>query len=155
MSGCFIFSNQKLTGGWRERQRVKLKFGLVMRVVFTSILIMYGWQEKGVDSSKKVFLPAQRSKAINVLGFMRTNNEGECHEFSQVMDTSIFIACVNSFIEKRAKGKKILLILDRATPHKNARVEQEIKKWKEKNVFVQFLPATVQNSIILRYFGNI
>lgn len=102
---------------------------------------MYGWQEKGVDTSKKVLLPAQRAKAINILGFIRTTNEGEFYEFSHAMDTSVFIQCVNSFIEKRAKGKKMLLILDRATPHKNARVEKEIKKWKEKNVYVQFLPA--------------
>lgn len=101
---------------------------------------MYGWQKKGVKKAKKVFLPAHRSKAVNILGFMRINNEGEFYEFTQAMDATTFITCVNDFIKKRAKGQKILLILDRATSHKNAKVEAAIKEWKKKNVYVQFLP---------------
>lgn len=102
---------------------------------------MYGWQKKLSAALKQAFLPANRAKAINILGFMRTNNEGEFYEFNQAMDTSTFITCVNDFIKKRANGQKILLILDRATPHRNNRVDQEIKKWKESNVEVQFLPS--------------
>lgn len=102
---------------------------------------MYGWQEKGVSALKKVFLPAERSRAVNILGFMRINNEGEFYEFTQAMDTATFITCINDFIKKRANGQKILLILDRATPHKNAKVDKAMKKWKEKNVYIQFIPS--------------
>jgi len=102
---------------------------------------MYGWQEQASTVLKKAFLPAKRSKAVNILGFMRTNNEGEFYEFGQAMETEIFINCLNDFINKRAKGQKILLILDRATPHRNDKVDKEMKKWKAKNVEVQFLPS--------------
>ncbi|WP_375558686.1 IS630 family transposase [Bernardetia sp. OM2101] len=102
---------------------------------------MYGWQEKTLETLKKVFLPANRARGANILGFMRTNNESEFYEFYQSMDADTFIACVNNFIEKRAKGQKILLILDRATSHSNHKVDKAIKKWKEKNVFIQFLPS--------------
>lgn len=102
---------------------------------------MYGWQEKTFESFKKIFLPANRARGANILGFMRTNNESEFYEFYQAMDADTFIVCVNNFIKKRAKGQKILLILDRATPHRNHKVDEAIKKWKEKNVFIQFLPS--------------
>ena len=102
---------------------------------------MYGWQEKLKAAFKQAFLSANRAKVVNILGFMRTNNEGEFYEFAQATDTSIFIACVNAFIEKRAKRQKIFLILDRTTPHRNNRVDEEMKKWRERNVEVQFLPT--------------
>lgn len=102
---------------------------------------MYGWQEKTFETLKKMFLPANRSRGANILGFMRTNNESEFYEFYQSMDADTFIVCVNNFIEKRARGQKILLILDRATAHRNHKVDEALKKWKEKNVFIQFLPS--------------
>ncbi|WP_041263915.1 transposase [Bernardetia litoralis] len=97
---------------------------------------MYSWQEKATETLKKVFLPANRPRGANILGFMHVNNENEFYKFYQAMDADTFIVCVNDFIEKRAKGQKIVLILDRVSSHRNHKVDEAIKKWKEKNVFI-------------------
>lgn len=97
--------------------------------------IPYAWQPTG----ERYELPSCRSQNLTVLGFM--NKEGQCESFlfDGAATSKVVIACMDAFAEKI--NKKTVVILDRASIHTSKWVVERIPHWKQKGLFLQFLPS--------------
>jgi transposase len=62
---------------------------------------VYAWQPPQSTMS----LPAQRNKAVNILGFINLENQGEFYDFEDNMTAELFIGCVEDFILKNVTKK--------------------------------------------------
>lgn len=95
------------------------------------------WQAKG----SALILPAVRGSVINVLGFVRKNNEGVFYEYEQAMDGQTFICLIEDFIGHLSKERKQVIVLDRASVHYNRLFLHKARQWQAQNVYIQFLPS--------------
>ena len=98
---------------------------------------VYAWQAP----NRPLSLPAHRVNALNVLGLITVDNQGEFYEFEGAMDANLFVQCIDAFVDKHAtENKKHILILDNASPHKSRLVKQHAQEWAKKQVTWCFLP---------------
>lgn len=97
---------------------------------------MYAWQAKG----NTLDLPAKRGNLITVLGFITKDLQKAFYEFEGSINEDLFISIIEDFIVNHLT-KKTILILDKCSAHTSIKVISKIKQWKEKNLFIQFLPT--------------
>ena len=97
--------------------------------------IPYAWQPKGESYE----LPSCRSQNLTVLGFMNSKSHCESFLFEGAANSNIVTACFEAFAEQI--NKKTIVILDRASIHTSKQLQQKIESWKQKGLFLQFLPA--------------
>ena len=98
---------------------------------------VYAWQAP--DAPMR--LPANRTKALNILGFITVDNQGEFYDFEGAMNAELFVKCMDEFIQQNApKHKKTIIILDNASSHKSYLVKLRRDDWEKKNVTLCFLP---------------
>lgn len=95
------------------------------------------WQHPGYPLS----LPATRGSVMNVLGFVRKNNESVFYEYQGAMESKTFLLLMEDFIKGLNKEKKNIIVLDRASVHYNADFLKKTRDWKKEKVFIQFLPS--------------
>ena len=94
----------------------------------------YGWQEKG----ERIEIKSGLSKRLNVLGFMKTNNELESYIFESSINSDVVIACIDNLSEKIRK--ETVLVMDNASIHQNNKFWEKEKEWLEKGLKIFFLP---------------
>ena len=94
----------------------------------------YGWQDKG----EKIEIKSTLSKRLNVLGFMKKNNELESYVFESSINSDVVIACIDNLSEKIKK--ETVLVMDNASIHQNKKFWEKEKEWQKKGLKIFFLP---------------
>ena len=98
---------------------------------------MYGWQPPG----QSFHLPSQRGNLLNILGFVKRGLTNTFYEYEQAMNAEMFELLLEDFIQKHKRDKPLIIVLDRATFHYNERIKKRMKEWRNKQIYLQFLPA--------------
>lgn len=98
---------------------------------------VYAWQAPDAP----LILPANRTKALNVLGLITIDNQGEFYEFEGAMNAELFGQCMDNFIQNNtSENKQHLIILDNASSHKSRLIKELSKEWEKKQITLCFLP---------------
>jgi transposase len=96
--------------------------------------VPYAYQPIG----KTIEIPSARSKRINVLGFLSTDNKFSPYCFECSVNTDVVVACFNDFA--KTITKKTVLIIDNAPTHHSGQFVENIPDWEEKGLFIKYLP---------------
>ena len=95
----------------------------------------YAWQDIGDN----IEIMSARSKKINVLGFLNpTKNQLIPWTFNCNIDSDILVSVFDEFA--KYIEKETWVILDNASFHTSGIVQDKIKDWEEKNLFLYYLP---------------
>ena len=81
----------------------------------------------------------QKSKRRNVFGLLSRNNAFEGYETFGTMNAELLAACLDDFATKITR--KTVGVLDNASFHHAALIADKIEEWKEKDLYIWFLPA--------------
>lgn len=108
----------------------------------TTSCIPYAWQEIG----KTHEIPRQRSKRLNVLGFMSRDNKSYFHTIEGSVTSGGVIAAFNDFSSRYAGQYEqtqvpCVVILDNASIHHSKAVKLRMSDWMRQGVFLHFLPT--------------
>ena len=98
--------------------------------------VPYGWQLKGTTAE----LPAQRGTGRTIMGcFSPIKQDLQAVIFEGAANAQ----CVREVIDQFAQqiSRKTILVLDQATIHTAKLIKEQIPKWREKGLWLQFLPA--------------
>ena len=98
--------------------------------------VPYGWQLKGTTAQ----LPAQRGTGRTIIGcFSPIKQDLQAVFFEGAANSE----CVKEVIDQFAKqiSRKTILVMDQATIHTAIRIKEQIPKWKQQGLHIQFLPA--------------
>ena len=98
--------------------------------------VPYAWQPQG----ETIELPSQKSKRLNVLGFLTPDNCLESFCFDCNVDTDVVIACFDEFANKK-HDKDRVVIIDNAPIHTSRKFLDRIAQWQEKSLIIKFLPT--------------
>ena len=93
------------------------------------------WQE----TKNKIEIKTQRSKRLNVLGFLSRENELEAYTFQCSINSDVIVACIDKFCEKITK--KTVLVMDNSSVHQNNYLWNKESEWAEKGLEIFFLPT--------------
>ena len=96
--------------------------------------VPYAWQRK----DNPILLPAAKGKFLNVVGLMTRKNNLFFEVLESTFDTDEIISFLDSFVEQTIK--KTVVILDNSPIHKSKKFIAKMEQWKEKDVFIYFLP---------------
>ncbi|MEZ4914226.1 MAG: IS630 family transposase [Chitinophagales bacterium] len=98
--------------------------------------VPYCWSKKG----ETVLLPALRSKGYTVLGLL---NIYKNEFYGNIYQGSANAQCVIQTLDDYAHKiqKKTIIILDNASIHKAKIVQEKMKQWRHKGMYLQFIPA--------------
>nr|MCU0533597.1 transposase [Hydrococcus sp. Prado102] len=88
--------------------------------------IPYAWQEP----TKKIEVKSQRSKRLNVLGFLTRTNQLEVYTFEESINSDVVIACIDKFCEKLINTT--VLLMDNSSIHQHNLLWDKEKEWLEK-----------------------
>jgi len=97
--------------------------------------VPYAWQEKG----SQIEIPSAKSRRLNTFGFINRECEFESFVFESTVTTAVVVACIDEFILRL--NKPTYLFIDNAPVHKSAEFLSNLERWREKGLFVEFLPA--------------
>jgi transposase len=97
-------------------------------------VVPYAWQPIGDN----IFVPSARSQRVNVLGFLRSDNQLESITFNCPVDTDAVIAAIDTLFP--AVEKDTWFVMDNAPIHKSNKFKEKIEEWSKKKIFVIFLP---------------
>jgi len=97
--------------------------------------VPYRWQPIGQTAC----LPAAHSPVLTTLGFVNRKLDFLPFVFQGAANAAVVIRCIDDFAEKITK--KTILILDNAPTHKSKLLMDKIHHWKQKGLFLQFIPA--------------
>ena len=85
--------------------------------------VPYAWQEVG----QTISLPSQRSKRVNVLGFMTARSDRDndlvSYRVEGSIDSEVFIACMN------CRKPEAVVVCDNASGHRRPQVAAMIPRW--------------------------
>jgi transposase len=96
--------------------------------------VPYAWQTK----ENPILLPAVKGKYQNVVGLMTRKNKLYFEILETTFNSDRIICFMNRFVEQTVK--KTIVILDNSPIHKSKKFMAKIEEWKEKDVFIYFLP---------------
>jgi transposase len=97
--------------------------------------IPYAWQETG----DKIEVKSQKSKRLNVLGFLSRPNELEVYTFECSINSDVIVACIDKFCKKITN--KTVLVMDNSSVHQNNYLWNKESEWAEKGLEIFFLPT--------------
>jgi len=98
--------------------------------------VPYAWQKKG----KTAALPTERTRAVSILGILNPLKQKFKENLHQeATNNQFFIQTLDTF--SKALKKKTILTLDNATIHKTKIVQEQAKIWRQRGLFLQFIPA--------------
>ncbi|MEW6737801.1 MAG: IS630 family transposase [Acidobacteriota bacterium] len=97
-------------------------------------VIPYAWHLGKVT----IEIEAAKSKRLNILGFMNTDNELVSNIFDGSINSHLVIECFNIVCETITK--KTDVVLDNAPIHTSDEFQEYIEEWQKKGLYVKFLP---------------
>jgi len=97
--------------------------------------IAYAWQDIG----KRIEIKTSRSTKINVLGFLDPfKNELTPWTFNSNINSEVVAEVFDDFAN--TLQKETWVVLDNASFHKSEIIEDKIKEWEDKKLFLYYLP---------------
>jgi len=97
--------------------------------------IPYGWQPIGEQRS----IRSSKNKVTNLFGLLSRMGKLMVYSTAKSIDSQFIIECID---EVAAKAKRLtVLVLDNAPWHKANAVLNKQKEWRNKNVYLFFLPV--------------
>ena len=96
----------------------------------------YAWQPRGASIEVPT---ASHSRRLNVLGFLKRNNDLYPYMIEGSVDTAVIIACFDQLSAQLDKRSYVLL--DNAPMHRSKAFMHQIPKWVRKGLMVKYLPA--------------
>lgn len=94
----------------------------------------YAWQEKG----QTIALESEHGKRLNVLGFLSREQGLAAYTTEEGVTSALVMAWFDAFCEPLTK--KTLVVLDNASFHTSAIIEEKVSEWKSKNLELFYLP---------------
>lgn len=105
-------------------------------------VVPYGWQPKGETYQ----IPCQRSKRLNVLGFMGRKNEIFFHACDTPVNSEAVIGAFDAFAQNyyeqefQQSGKFCFVVLDNASIHRSKAFMNKLDDWLLLGVVPRFIP---------------
>lgn len=96
--------------------------------------VPYGWQKTGEQAG----IPSEHSSRINVFGLMSRDNELKSYYSSGSFTSELLTACIDDFAAETDERR--VIIMDNASVHRSGKFQEKIEKWKEKELYIFFLP---------------
>ena len=96
----------------------------------------YAWQPRGASIEVPT---ASHSRRLNVLAFLKRNNDLYPYMIEGSVDTSVIIECFDQLSDQLDKRSYVLL--DNAPMHRSKAFIQQIPQWVRKGLIVKYLPA--------------
>jgi transposase len=97
--------------------------------------IPYAWQPIG----HTIEIPAaSHNQRVNVLGFLKRNNEFVPYMIDGKVDASVIVTCFDQFSQQL--NKKTYVFIDNAPMHRSQAFIKHIAKWVKKGLIVKYLP---------------
>jgi transposase len=96
----------------------------------------YAWQPIGTSIEVPT---SSHSRRLNVLGFLKRNNDLYPYMIEGSVDTSVIIECFNQLSTQIDKRSYVLL--DNAPMHRSKAFIQQIPHWVSKGLIVKYLPS--------------
>jgi transposase len=102
--------------------------------VCTNGYVPYGWQYKDED----VYIPAAKAARLNIFGMITRRNDyrGFTTQKSINADKVVEYLDAMSFTVK----KKTVIVLDKASVHRNRKIKELRKIWERRGLFLFYLP---------------
>ena len=98
--------------------------------------VPYAWQLPGVT----IKVPSQKSKRLNVLGFLTLDNRFDSFCFDDgYINSDIVVAGFERFV-KMGSDKPRVVLMDNAPIHTSEIFQERLEYWEKQGVVVQFLP---------------
>lgn len=97
--------------------------------------VPYAWQEKG----EKIEIKSQRSKRLNVIGFLNKFNQLESYVWECAITSDVVVACIDKFSESVVIPT--VLVLDQASIHTANNLYEKQEEWQQKGLTLFFLPT--------------
>jgi transposase len=97
--------------------------------------VPYAWQPIG----NNICIPSSISQRINVLGFLKSDNQLESVTFDVSINTEAVITAVDTLFPNVEKDT--WFVMDNAPIHKSNKFKDKMKEWVKKKIFVIFLPT--------------
>lgn len=98
--------------------------------------VPYCWTEKG----QTIKLPALRSKGYTILGLLNVHqNQFQGNLYEGAANAECVIQTLDELADQ--VEKKTVVILDNASIHKAKIVQDKMSEWREKQLYLQFIPA--------------
>lgn len=105
-------------------------------------VVPYGWQKRG----ETYRIPCQKSKRLNVLGFMGRENELFFHTCDKPVNTETVIEAFDAFAQEYSEqefqkfGKFCFVILDNASMHRSHAFMEKLDDWLLQGVIPRHIP---------------
>lgn len=105
-------------------------------------LVPYAWCKKG----EVIELPSKRSKRLNVLGFMRKNNDAFFHAVEGMVATRQVVEAFDAFAADYAEnymdeGIPAIVVMDNASVHTSAEFLAQKDTWMAHGIGLHYLPT--------------
>ena len=97
--------------------------------------IPYAWQPIG---SVMTIPTSTHCRRLNVLGFLRRNNELFPYMVEGKIDTSVIVECFDQF-SKQIK-KRTYVLLDNSPLHRSSQFIGHIRQWVKRGLIIKYLP---------------
>ena len=97
-------------------------------------VVPYAWQPIGDN----ILVPSSKSQRINVLGFLRSDNQLESVTLNCSVDTDAVISAIDALFP--TVEKETWFVMDNAPIHKSNKFKEKFEEWRKKKIFVIFLP---------------
>lgn len=102
--------------------------------VCTQEYVPYGWQFPG----ENVFVPSMKSARLNIFGMITRSNLYRGFTSRQSIKAEDVAEFIDSF--SKTITKPTFIVLDNATVHRGGKMKVMIEKWKERGLYIFFLP---------------
>ena len=97
--------------------------------------IPYAWQSVG----QALGIPSQRSKRLNVLGFMHRQNGLESYVSKQSITSDVVATCLETFFS--TVTRPTVIVMDQASIHTGQRVREMRDDWAQRGLYLFELPT--------------
>jgi transposase len=99
-------------------------------------VVARAWQFR----DEEIRITPQRSKRLNVFGFLRQSNEAKTWITEKAVTAQFVVDAIEESVQEKL-AKPRVLILDNARIHRSRLVQSKVAQWEAKNLYVFFLPA--------------
>ena len=96
--------------------------------------IPYAWQ--GIETLE---IPSQRSKRLNVLGFMTRQGKLDSYVSEQSITSDVVVASIETFFAQ--VDKPTVIVMDQASIHMGHRVQDLRNEWAQRGLYLFELPT--------------
>ena len=94
----------------------------------------YAWQARG----KQIEIFPQRDKKVNLFGIFRADNVAVTYKSQANINSEFLISSIDDFCQYIEKPT--VLVIDNAPTHRSKLFQEQLVRWREKDLYIFFLP---------------